>query len=559
MDLTEMLGDLALDLKATMGTEVSIAGATRAVNRAVDDLSRHIPRERIYEHTWIEAVIDDSFTTPATADPVLIVSAWTFNGEISGATVTMVGYFLDVPRPLSFLITDANNSITRATILVKGIDGDGVYREERFYRHNGKSQTGKVYFHTIYQIVLTEVGGTASAADTLSIGTAAPDTAGAEVWIQLSNPIEPDSETIYSAALKTGTKYTKDTDYRMDYSNGRICIMAAGSMAVSTTYYANYNRHNLSIDVSPILNDLTRITKVLYPADKVPEQQVAYSIWENMMTVGSQKSGESQKRLVDGEHLAIYYESKHTPPTYVGSGSYPGYLDQVVLIGAGGYTLLMMAVQYEHQAATDLGTATTGLLGALANATKYLNNNTNADAAGLLQDITDYVAYLRDMIVKSTDGTGALADGNAYLDKVASVDIDVGAVGATAWLLEGELLINKLNDGGPDVATKFADYARAKLQIGQTRIQGASGFFQEAAIRLDNVRSYMEQAAGYDRIAEAFLLEASKYGEAVENDMLLADRFRVEGNNRLGEFHEVLKSRAEYRKRLVDVSVRQPA
>ena len=42
------------------------------------------------------------------------------------------------------------------------------------------------------------------------------------------------------------------------------------------------------------------------------------------------------------------------------------------------------------------------------------------------------------------------------------------------------------------------------------------------------------------------------------NDMLLSDRFRAEAQIRLNEFHDILKSKAEYRKRVVSVPVRQP-
>lgn len=608
MDLNEILSGLMLDLKMTLDSEISTSEATRCVVRAVEDLSRKLPRERIYEHTWIKEVTDDSFTTPATADAVLIVSAWTFNGESDGGTVTIVGHFLDVPRPLAFLITDANNSITRATITVSGTDGDGVYREEKFYRKDGKSQTGKVYFSTISKIILTEVGGSASAADTLSIGTAAPDTAGKEVWVQLSNPIEPGGEGIYSAASKGGTKYGLNTDYRMDYANGRISFMNAGSMVVNTTYYANYNRHDKSIDISNIIPELIRVTKVIYPVDKTPEQSVAFSIWENILTIGSPRTGTSQESLVDDKHLAIYYETKHAPPTEFGSGSYPENLDQIVMVGAAGYALMVEAIEYELQAATDLGTIRDTVLAnivgvhtlitaALNTATDYITEahtkvgemdtylvdtvgSGTDNAKDVLANITDNIANLRTAINE------VIGDANATLDKVSTVDLDAATVGAVAWLLEGELKIDTLTDGA-NVAAHFADYARAKVQIAQARVQQVAGYMQDAQMRLANLRSHIEESAGWVNIAlairddviqrlgmaqtavaqsqiyisqiDGYLRESAQYQEVVANDMLLSDRFRAEAQIRMNEFNRLLDSKAEYRKRTVSIPVRQPS
>lgn len=619
MDLTEMMDELVIDLKMTLGTEISIAEATRAIERAVDDMSRHLPRERIYEHTWIEEVTDNSFTTPAASDTDKFVdNAGLVDTEDADVFTLTTTKWQDIPRPVIITITDANTSITRFTLIVKGTDADGVYREERFYRQGGLVQTGKVYFYQIYEVEMNEIGGS-DTNDTLDVGSGAADTAGAEIWVQLDNPIEPESEGIYSAASKGGTKYTRDTDYYMDYANGRICFTSAGDMVAATTYYANYNRAQMSIDISAIMPQLIRIVDVIYPVDKIPQQQVAFTIWENMLTIGSPRPKVSQEAIADKEHLAIYYEARHAPPTYVGSGSYPEHLDQVVLIGAAGYALLMEALQYEQQAVTDLAevrttlgylgiggatptleyalvdtaldkaavllTASTGKIDlALAKVATYLETNDSTDnAKDVLANITDDIAELRTAIGSGV--SGALGKLYTMLDKASSVDIDAATVGAVAWLLEGELLINQLNDG-KNVPENFADYARVKVQIALARVQVATAYAQEAQIRLANLRSYIEEAGGWMRMGEIFIAEASqliaqvnacvseaamrlgmmdrileeaaRYKDAADTDLVLSDRFRAEGQIRLAEFHRILESRAEYRKRVVSVPVRQP-
>lgn len=558
MDLTEMHEQLGLDLKMSIGTEVSTAEATRCIERAVDDLSRKIPRERIYEHTWIEEVTDDTFTTPATSDPDKFITS--ANGGLvdteDGDVFTLTTSWQDIPRPVIITLTDANTSILRFTIIVKGTDADGVYREERFYRQGGLVQTGKVYFYQIYEVEVNEIYGS-DTNDTLEVGSGAADTAGAEIWIQLDNPIKPESEKIYSAASLSGTLYVLDTDYYMDYANGRIAFTNAGDMAVGVTYYANYDKAQCTIDISDIIPDLIRIVRVIYPVDKIPEQSVAFGIWENMLTIGSPRTGVSQEAMTDGEHLAIYYEARHTPPTDVGSGSYPELLDQVVLIGAAAYALLIEALQYELQAVTDLTDADASVASALASAAQYLDDNTNVDAIGILAKITTDAAELRTAI--SAVASGALGKGYTLLDKVATVDLDATTPdSAVESLKKGEDKIDTLTDGA-DVPALHAEYTKAWATISAARSQAVMAYIQEAQTRLANLRTYLEEAGMYSRIAEGFLAQAAQYQEKVANDMLLADRFRAEALIRMAEFNRILDSKAEYRKRVTSVPVRQPA
>ncbi len=580
MNLTEMTTNLVTDLKMTLAAEISQTECTRAITKAVDELSRHIPREMIYDHTWVKAVVDDSFTTPAVASDITIVNAMDISASVSGNDATIASSWFDVPRPAKMTLLDANNSITHLTLIIKGVDVNGIYQEERLYRHGGKVQTGKIYFYAIYEVEMNYIVGN-GAADKLSVGSDSPSLATGGVWVQLDNPIEPGTEVVYSGLLKTGTKYTKDTDYEMDYANGRIRMKYGTTMAVSTTYYVSYNRASTSINISSILPELLRVVKVLYPADKVPEQQAAFSIWENILTIGSLRQGSSQSTLVDKDHVAIYYEGKQAPPSTTGPGSYPELLDEVVLVGAVGHALLMEALQYEHAAVTDLATSrvelakvttlatpVTGKIDlALIKVSLYLETaGTTDNAVDVLGNVTDDAVGLRTAILTA----GAAMAGE--LGKVNTIDLDAATVGSVAWLLEGELLINKLNDGGPDVANKFADYARAKIQTAQTRIQQAMAYAQEMQMRLNDIQSYMAESAGWIAIGQTFigeaqtlvaevnalLQEAGKYHEAAGINLVLADRYRAEAQSRLTEFRNTLASKSEYRKKVVSVSVRQP-
>jgi len=575
MDLTELIGKLWVDLEDD-GTLFTTATLTRCIERAVDEMSRHLPRESIYEHTWVKAVTDDSFTTPAALDTDKVVDAMDLpNTVVDGSTATIVtntGTWMDVPRPVYITITDANNTITRMTIIVKGTNADGQYVEERFYRQNGKLQTGKVYFSSIYEVEINEITGNVTG-DTLDIGTAT----GFGLWVQLDNPIEPGSESIYSEALKAGTGYTKDTDYQIDYANGRINIISGGSMVEATTYYANYNRAKHAVDISSIIPQLIRIARVEYPVDKTPQQFPAWTIWENMLYIGSQKVGSSQSGLTDKEHIAIYYESKHSPPSLVSGGSYPEYLDEVVAIGAAAYAYLTEAGQYEQQAATDLASARTqlGLIAAVhilaaaasAKVVTYLETNGTTDnAKDVLANITDDIAELRTKIITAIDAAAYI------LAQVTTIDLDKATTGGEAYLDTGDDTIPTVNLAD-NVPENYALYGRVRTEMAQARIATALGFIQESQLRVNSLLSYVTEAGGWMRIAEDFiaeaqariaeidryLAEAAQYQETANLSMTLSDRFRVEGQNRLDEFLRILSNKAEYRKRVASVPVRQPA
>jgi len=235
-------------------------------------------------------------------------------------------------------------------------------------------------------------------------------------------PIKPESETVTTDPA--GTTYTRDTDFTMDYINGKYTIISGGSISENDSLLFDYTKSRLGIDISAIISALIRVVQVEYPVDKVPQQLVSFNIWNEFMYIGSQKVGQSQIQLTDKEHIAIYYDKEHTFPTVSADGSYQEYLDQVVCIGAGAYALLIKAIQYEHQSVTDLASSRTALgnLSGIHTAVGTALGNlaaihTLTDAA--LDKIATYVAdadtALDAFITKIADAPTALAKVDTYL------------------------------------------------------------------------------------------------------------------------------------------------
>ncbi len=591
LTLPELQDLLAIDLAVTVDTEMSKAQLNRSVQRAVDDLSRYFPKEEVHEETLVFTVAGESFTTPAAYAADAHISVANLIGKSDGDIVAITDYTPDVPRRLSVTITDSSNVITQLTAIVKGIDQDGNYVEESWYRKDLATTVathGKLYFKRLIEVEIDQIAGNTTGTLNMNVGNGnAYDS-----WIFLANrPIRPDSETVTSSPA--GTTYARDTDYRMDYTNGAIKFINGGGMAAGTAYLIDHTKSRLGINISDLLPVVTKISKVQYPVDLVPQQFVSFNIVGDFMYIATKLAGQSQEELTAGKHLAIWYERKHMPPSEHSPGSYPDVLDEVIVIGAGGYALLTEAQQLEQQAAIDLtlirttldylgiggGTGTNTLLykdidDALDKVADYLEtNNTTDNAKDRLAEITDMEAYLRDMITKLSDGSGAIADANTHLDEVDTTDL-AGATpdSAETALAKYEDKIDGVNTGAR-VGELGADYARAWTEIAAARTNAAMGYIQEANTRLSLLRSYIEESAGWTTIGQTFIAEAqARFGEAgiylaetqqlsetVNGDLVLADRFRAEGLSRLNEFHQILRNKAESRRRTSSIPTKQPA
>jgi len=90
-----------------------------------------------------------------------------------------------------------------------------------------------------------------------------------------SKPIKESSETVTNVA--GSVTYTRDTDYTIDYSNGKITTISGGSMVVSTTYKISYTKSKISIDLTS-LTGLIRVDRVEYPVGQVPQFVLAPQI-----------------------------------------------------------------------------------------------------------------------------------------------------------------------------------------------------------------------------------------------------------------------------------------
>ncbi len=540
---TQMRSDLRLDLKDS-GALWSDPELDRCIERAFSDFSRYLPDEKLYEISLQLTITDETVTTPASTSLTAIVNAQAIN-VAAGNVLTIAGQ-PDIPRPLTITITDADSGTTGATFIVKGMDENEKAITETLHYSTGDSKTivGSKYFKYVYEVELDQIEG-AGAADTASVGYGLYS----NVWIYLAyKPIKWSSDALTSSPA--GTTYARDTDFEIDYANGRIRAKA-GKLAASTSYLIDYTKSQIAIDLSS-LTDFIRVSRVEYPVGKVPQSFVPSDVFAKLLYITGGGESDSQSYMAEDEHVRVYYDSEHRPPTDFSPSTAPEFLENTIQLVAAAYALYIYALKHEHQVLTDLASARTDLAAAttahtaletaLTNLKKYLDNNSSADAAGILQDITDDAAKLRTRI------DNILSLSNTYIFG----DTDPSA---KSYLVAGDALLNKVTKGGEgqDVPRTYIEFSAAAAEL-------FSGLVAEANVRLSNIVTYINQSAGYDTIAatfareaedriakiNAFLQEAAQYANAAATEIAIADRFKAEADERRNEAYAIWRDRKQY-------------
>lgn len=314
-------------------------------------------------------------------------------------------------------------------------------------------------------------------------------------------PIKKGSVTI------TGEK--EDTDYEVNYLTG--VVTEIGSLLADGDYTVSYELDNRLLDISTLLAEETyiRIDRVEYPAGDDRPTKVPFEVFGEFLSIGGDNV------LTDDEHLRIIYFKPWTAPAAATDGDYPEHLDDPIIIGSAGQTLIFKAEKYVQQSITELelvnaaadsmatpladintaldkvSTNVTLASTALTKVATYLETNGTSDnAKEILADITDDAADLRTAIETALD----LA--STYLTNATTPP------SAHDYLVDGDDKINTSNTG-QNVAENYVEYAKAAIAIYNSLIG-------EATTRLSNLRSYIEEARGWVELGNAFTAEGAQ-------------------------------------------------
>jgi hypothetical protein len=388
-------------------------------------------------------------------------------------------------------------------------------------------------------------------------------------------PVKWDSERICDDAAET-TKYTRDTDYTIDYTNGKITSISGGSISATATIYCNYEVSRLVVDISGI-TDLIRVERVEYPVGNIPMNFVPVSVWGDYLIIEATKVDASQESMSDKKHVVVYYNAEHTAPTDSAAGTFPPFLDNTVILAASAYALFHKAVEREHEC-IDIANL---LVPALASVKTYLDNNTDDDAESILANITDDAAALRTAISTALDAANTYLDETdttdfqgaeaVWTDEVKHILTAAGIPNAEDFLETGDDYIPTVNVA-KDVPERYAAYAQVALELakhwrqkrqdwvdlGRARTNAALGFIQEAQMRLANIRTYTEESSGWIDIARGFLDQASGYANLIIAYMSLAQQYRQEAIERRTEAWAIWSDPKQYIGDFTFTALQQP-
>jgi len=335
------------------------------------------------------------------------------------------------------------------------------------------------------------------------------------------------------------------------------------------------------IDEEDGMNGFIRVSRVEYPTGNVPQSFVSFDVFANKLTITGLAESAGQSALREGQTIRIYYDAPHVVAEDDEPGTCPAFLDNTVLLAASAYALFQKALDYIHQANANFtlaGTALTNAGTALAKVATYLENNSNEDSKGWLTKITTDIAGLRTATLTALDAL------NTYLDAVAgdltAADAANGYLatyitGSSApavkkYLDDGDAHLNKIADGGEgqEVPGAYRQYAQTVAdaigryqerdrellaQNATSRTNAAMIYAQEAAQRLSNLRSYVEQADAWGMIATRFISEAEQrladsmqYTNVANNEMRMADALKEQAIERRNEAWSIWRDRTQY-------------
>lgn len=250
-----------------------------------------------------------------------------------------------------------------------------------------------------------------------------------DVAVQLVNKrLKPSSETV-----KIGTtKYIRDTDYTIDYIDGKVTALSSGGMADATAATIDYTKLQVYVDISS-LTDLIRVVRAEYPSGEIPGQFGGFYTWADFLILTS-KGTESQQALTEESHIWIYYHAIHIVPDIKVESSWAPQLDEVVIKGSEAYSLLTKSLELRHSVRGRLVASLTTLQEVDAIAAKITTalDNTAAQATSASADLGDITARLSEMVATLASVGISLASAGDNIDKArtqaAIATTDIGKI-----------------------------------------------------------------------------------------------------------------------------------
>lgn len=535
MNLAEIRAAVRLDLADEAEEKWETDDLTRAIQRAVWDLSRQIPQEKLYQHKVEYTIADETFNSGArdvavalSGNPIIVPK---------GETVTSKPAGTDYTRD-----TDYTMDYLAGTITVLSTGGMGATTD--FLISYGKS---KVIIDVSSLTDLIRVSMVEYPAGKVPMETVS--------FSQWGDDLEILGGEGSQEAL------TED-EYMFIYYQAYHTMPTEGAAGSFPTFL-----DEVIAKGGAAYALLSRALNLQHNAD----DRVASAVAALVLGRAVHTSIASELSNVDTE-VALAGTALAKVATEVAKGSTA--LDKVDTHGSAAGTALSAVAALISSGQTALG---------------KVQNQVTA-MSGDLADHESVWASLDDYIVGGAGIKGAqpfLEDGRAdYINKVTLgadaaelmrrySDSEVTIAGlwgdkASRFIAAAQAQLGAaeafMGEGAQHVASAQARVAEGtgRVAVGSVyvaeatqRVASAAAYVAEADQRLAAAGMYMQKVIRYREQIEAYLAEAAQYLEAVGADMALVEMMKVEAIQRRNEFWEVLKDRKQYMKRGSTVSRKQ--
>uniref|UniRef100_A0A6M3KIZ2 Uncharacterized protein n=1 Tax=viral metagenome TaxID=1070528 RepID=A0A6M3KIZ2_9ZZZZ len=303
------------------------------------------------------------------------------------------------------------------------------------------------------------------------------------------------------------TGETLDTDYTINYLTG--VVTEKGALLIDGAYTVSYKLDPKMLDISTLLSDYIKIERVEYPAGDSP----ATHITPNDI-FGSLVIFKDDVTLMTNKHIRIVYLTFWTAPG-ASAGDYPTSLDNAVVIGAVGQSLIFKAELYVQEAITNIAASKT-LLDAISAVTAPTAPTITGYLTSAETALNAAIARFAAAVLEVDKMDAPLANAATAMGKVAA-EIALG----NGYLDSGSALITTINDADR-VADTYAGYAQAEAALGQgygiesqQDISLAIAWEARAAREMGIGNSYVNEAvqrlAEASRLVDKYQMDVGKY------------------------------------------------
>lgn len=461
----------------------------RCIQRAVEVLSRFYPQQLAYEHTIDYAVTDEAYTTAAAGTAKALT-----NKPIrpKSEVVTNAAGTTTYTRDTDYTMDYINGECTTISVANGGSIGDAAGIS--LLVDYTKSRIGIDISALVADLI--RVDRVEYPADKVPQTKMPFNIWGDFLYLESIEPGESQAEwadkehiVIYYEKKHTAPLVAAAPSYPA-FLDEVVCL---GAGAYALLLKAVNTEHQSVVDMAAVRTALG-LTTDIHTLVNTALGKVATYLETNDAEAGGTDNAKS--RLADiTDEIAALRNAISTAHDAANSA-----LDSIDItnlttnLTAAGNVLTLVA-DYINEAHIQIGKMDTYLVDTEGSGTD--------NAKDVLANVTDDIGELRTAI------RAALECANNYLDEVDTTDLGQATVGAEGLLETGDDTINTINVGDR-VPENYREFSQTRVAIATARVNAALGFIQEANLRVSNLRTYMEESAGWIAIANGFATDTAQ-------------------------------------------------